>query len=98
MGRCPVRRALQTLGGKHSANILHALSKGELHFLELTRVMDGISNKVLMEQLRDLDAAGLVDRTEKQSARRRVGYRLTAKGLALGAIVAQLVDWHEAFE
>jgi DNA-binding HxlR family transcriptional regulator len=86
MGRCPVRRALQTLGGKHSANILHALSKGELHFLELTRVMDGISNKVLMEQL------------EKQSARRRVGYRLTAKGLALGAIVAQLVDWHEAFE
>lgn len=84
---------LRTLGGKHTPNILHCLLAGELHFLELGRRLGAISRKVLVEQLRDLEEAGLVEREQKADPRRRVGYSLTEKGRALGAIVSQLYDW-----
>ena len=50
-GACPVAEILRTLGGKHGPRILHCLTEGELHFLELTRAIDGISRKVLTDQL-----------------------------------------------
>lgn len=97
-GECPVAETLRTLGGKHKPNILHALSGGERHFLELTRSLPGISRKVLTEQLRDLEKIGLVARVEKNDARRHVGYGLTEKAEALGAIVAQLSEWNDTFK
>tara|TARA_R110001583_G_scaffold112684_2_gene262619 strand:- start:217881 stop:218105 length:225 start_codon:yes stop_codon:yes gene_type:complete len=68
---------------------------GELHFLELTRALDGISRKVLKAQLRAFEDDGLVSRVAKQDARRRVGYSLTDKGRALAEIVGQLYDWSQ---
>lgn len=97
-GECPVAETLRTLGGKHKASILHCLTLGELHFLELTRALNGISRKVLAEQLRDLIDSGLVERAQKQDARQRVGYSLTEKGLALGTILSQLYDWAEMYQ
>jgi DNA-binding HxlR family transcriptional regulator len=95
-GECPVAETLRALGGKHKPNILHALSNGEQHFLELTRSLPGISRKVLTEQLRELEKFDLVERVEKNDARRHVGYALTARALALGGIVSQLSAWNEA--
>lgn len=97
-GECPVSETLRTLGGKHKPNILHTLSAGEQHFLELTRRLSGISRKVLVEQLRDLEQAGLVLRREEHDARRRVSYALTEKARALGVIVSQLCDWKETYD
>jgi DNA-binding HxlR family transcriptional regulator len=94
-GECPVAKTFQTLGGKHKPNILHVLSAGELHFLE--RALTGISRKVLTEQLRDLERHGLVNRVEKNDSHLRVGYSLTEKAQALGAIVSQLRDWDESY-
>ncbi|MCB1438397.1 MAG: helix-turn-helix transcriptional regulator [Nitratireductor sp.] len=96
-GFCPVAETLRTIGGKHKPNILHCLLSGEVHFLELGRQLDGISRKVLKEQLRDLEDAGLVKRVEKDDSRRSVGYSLTGKGLALGEIVSQLNDWWQIY-
>lgn len=97
-GACPVAETLRMLGGKHKASILHSLTLGEVHFLELTRALNGVSRKVLAEQLRDLIDSGLVQRVQKQDARRRVGYSLTERGIALGAILSQLYDWAERYQ
>lgn len=96
-GDCPVARTLRVIGGKHKPSILHCLMGGEQHFLELTRRLGGISRKVLVEQLRDLEAAGLVTRVQKTDARRRVGYALSDKGRALGEIVSQIYGWAERY-
>jgi DNA-binding HxlR family transcriptional regulator len=96
-GACPVAETLRTLGGKHKPRLLHSLLAGELHFLELTRVLSGISRKVLTEQLRDLEQAGLIGRKEKNDARKRVAYFLTPKGQALGDILSQIYIWSKAY-
>ena len=92
-GSCPVAQTLHLLGGRHGPSLLHCLLAGEMHFLELSRALGGISRKVLTEQLRVFEAEGLISRTPKQDARRRVGYALTPRGQALGVIIAQLYDW-----
>ena len=92
-GTCPVAETLRTLGGKHKPQILHCLMGGEVHFLELTRQLGGVSRKILTEQLRDLQAAGLIRRRQKDDARRRVGYSLTETGRALVPILGQINDW-----
>ncbi|MEJ1992202.1 MAG: helix-turn-helix domain-containing protein [Maritimibacter sp.] len=97
-GQCPVADTLRILGGKHGARILHCLTAGELHFLELQREMEGVSRKVLRAQLREFEESGLVVRTPKRDARQRVGYALTPKGSALGDILGQLYDWQQTFD
>lgn len=92
-GACPVAEVLYLLGGKHGPSLLHCLTGGEMHFLELSRALGGISRKVLSDQLRAFEASGLVARLQKQDARRRVGYSLTPRGAALADIVGQLYDW-----
>ncbi len=92
-GNCPVADTLHALGGKHKPRILHSLAMSDLHFLELTRALDGISRKVLAEQLRDLQAFGLITRTERNDARNRIAYSLSEKGSALAAILSQIYDW-----
>ena len=94
---CPVADTLHLLSGKHGPAILHCLTVGELHFLELQRAVAGISRKVLTDQLRVFEENGLVARIPKQDARSRVGYSLTDKGRALGGILDQLLDWNRRF-
>ena len=96
-GACPVAEILRTLGGKHGPRILHCLTEGELHFLELTRAIDGISRKVLTDQLKDFEEQGLILRSPKNDARQRVGYSLTAKGDALCGVFGQLYDWNQYY-
>jgi DNA-binding HxlR family transcriptional regulator len=90
---CPLAETLAVIGGKHKPRILHCLLTQEQHFLELTRALTPISRKVLTEQLAELQAAGLIARTPKQDARRRVSYRLTAGGQSLTEILSQIHDW-----
>ncbi|GLT08235.1 winged helix-turn-helix transcriptional regulator [Sulfitobacter porphyrae] len=96
-GQCPVADTLRILGGKHGPKILHCLTAGERHFLELQREMEGVSRKVLRAQLKDFEENGMVARTPKGDARQRVGYSLTRKGSALGDILGQLYDWKQTF-
>ena len=96
-GECPVAQTLHILGGKHGPSVLHCLTTGEMHFLELARAIDGISRKVLTDQLKDFEAHGLILRSPKNDARQRVGYLLTAKGRSLCGILGQLYDWNKSY-
>jgi DNA-binding HxlR family transcriptional regulator len=60
---CPLAAAFAAIGGKWKLTILYWLAHGELHFAGLTRRAAPISHKVLAQQLRELEADGIVART-----------------------------------
>jgi DNA-binding HxlR family transcriptional regulator len=90
---CPVADTLKSIGGKHTPRILHCLTVGDHHFLELQRTLPSISRKVLAQELRNLEEIGLVCRTELEDARKRVRYGLTPKGRGLSDILMQVFIW-----
>lgn len=94
---CPVADTLQLVGSKHGPKVLHCLVGGEMHFLELTRALHGISRKVLTDELTGFEKEGLVRRVEKKDARQRVGYSLTEKGHALAMILSQIFEWSKTY-
>ena len=59
---CPVEATLELIGGKYKALILWHLSQGILRFSELRQVIKGATPKMLTQQLRELEANGLVHR------------------------------------
>ena len=95
--QCPVAATLRTLGSKHGALILHCLTNGEMFFLELARELNGISHKVLRDQLKAFEESGLIIRSPKNDMRQRVGYSLSDKGQALGSILGKLFDWSQTY-
>ncbi|GAB2183893.1 winged helix-turn-helix transcriptional regulator [Roseibium sp. LAB1] len=90
---CPVADTLKTIGGKHTPRVLHCLTLKDHHFLELQRTLSPISRKVLVQELRHLEDAGLVARTQLDDARRRVRYGLTSKGRSLAEILGRIFLW-----
>jgi DNA-binding HxlR family transcriptional regulator len=68
-------------------SIVYAALTGALRFNEFADAVSGISPRMLAERLRDLEAAGLIERTVIPSSPPTVEYRLTARGLQLGPII-----------
>jgi DNA-binding HxlR family transcriptional regulator len=89
---CPVARSLEVIGEKWSLLVVRDLLRGPQRFTDLMRYMGGITPKWLTQRLRDLEAAGIVERDE-QPGRREVWYRLTQKGRDLAPVVESLVVW-----
>ncbi len=77
---CPIRRAMDLIGGKWTLLILHALGGEQLRFAELRRKTHGISDKMLTQELRRLEAGALVVRKDYGEVPPRVDYTLTALG------------------
>ncbi len=96
MSGCALDIALAVVAGKWKPTLLWELHVQPLHFGELRRRIDGISEKVLVEQLRQLEGEGVVARdTYRQGAVTRVRYRLTPAGMRLNAAVHALAEWGE---
>ncbi len=89
---CPVARSLEVIGEKWSLLVVRDLLRGPQRFTDLLRYMGGITPKWLTARLRDLEAAGIVER-DSEEGRREVWYRLTARGRELGPVVASLAVW-----
>ena len=90
-GETPVAFALQVLGGKWKPLIVYHLHEaGRLRFGELGRSMPGITQKMLTQQLRDLEADGLVLREVFAQVPPRVEYSLTELGLGAKPVMEQL--------
>ncbi|NUO75065.1 MAG: helix-turn-helix transcriptional regulator [Lysobacter sp.] len=87
--------AFAAIGGKWKLTILYWLAHGELHFAGLTRRVAPISPKVLTQQLRELEADGLIERDPTGAAPAPVLYRLTPYGLTLLPIVEGVRVWGE---
>jgi DNA-binding HxlR family transcriptional regulator len=93
---CAVNITIGMLAGKWKPVILQHLAGGELRFIHLWRLLPRVSKKVLLEQLRQLEADGLVQRHEYLAFPPQVGYALTAKGESLMPILRLIDQWATA--
>jgi len=92
---CPLAAAFAAFGGKWKLTIVYWLAHGELHFAGLQRRAAPISHKVLAEQLRELEADGILDRMPTGAVPAPVIYQLTAYGQTLLPIVESVRVWGE---
>lgn len=98
MGRylCGLDAAVDVVGGKWKPLLLWALEEGPRRYGELRREVDGISEKVLIQQLRELQRDGIVSRTVHEQVPPKVEYALTDRGAALNKALEPLGDWGQA--
>ncbi|GLI05434.1 transcriptional regulator [Paenibacillus tyrfis] len=91
----PVEAALEVIGGKWKVVILCYLTKGTRRTGQLKRLMPGITQKMLTQQLRELENDGVIRRVIYNHIPPRVEYSLTEYGLTLSDILDSLCKWGE---
>jgi DNA-binding HxlR family transcriptional regulator len=95
---CPVATTVQLIGSKWKLLILRNLLLRPWRFNELQRNLDGISQKVLTDSLRQLEADGIITRTVYTEAPRRVEYALSGMGETLRPLLKAMQDWGETYK
>jgi DNA-binding HxlR family transcriptional regulator len=90
---CPVEAAVDVFGGKWKALILWWLKDRTWRFAQLRRQIPGITEKMLTQQLRELEADGIVDRRVYPTVPPRVEYSLTEYGRSLKRALRAICDW-----
>jgi len=90
---CGLDAAVDVVGGKWKALILWELHEGTRRFTELRRGLPGVSEKVLTQQLRELETDGLVHREVYRVVPPKVEYSLTDFGESLNEALLSLGDW-----
>lgn len=96
--QCPVELGLNILSGKWNLRILWHLSKGTLRFNELQRLLGGITTKTLTQQLRELEAQGIIRRKVFSEVPPRVEYSLSEIGVTLKPILGELCQWGKTYQ
>ena len=90
---CGLEAALAVVGGKWKPLILNQLVKGTLRYGELQRAVGTVTHKVLIQQLKELEADGIVKRVNHGEIPPRVDYSLTKFGQTLAQALAPLCQW-----
>ncbi len=90
---CPLTRLVDIIGGRWKVLSLWRLLDGTKRFNELRRLMPGVTQKMLTQQLRQLEADGLISRKIYAEVPPRVEYRLTKTGEELGNLLVTLSEW-----
>lgn len=90
---CPMVAAINAIGGKWKPVILHMLASGTMRFGQLQRNIPPVSQKMLTQQLRQLEADGLVVRTVYAQVPPRVEYALSSRGRSLTPVLDALYAW-----
>ncbi len=94
---CGIGPAFEVVGGKWKAIILWELRDGPLRFGELRRRVAGASEKMLIQQLRELERDTLISRQVFPEVPPRVEYALAEWGVRLNAALSALADWGESY-
>jgi DNA-binding HxlR family transcriptional regulator len=89
----PAERALKVIAGRWKAVILYHLFGGAKRLSELGRCLPEISQKVLIQQLREMEEHGLVHREVHRQVPPRVDYSATPLGLSLEPVLLALCAW-----
>jgi DNA-binding HxlR family transcriptional regulator len=89
----PAERALKVIAGRWKVVILYHLFSGPKRLSELKRLAPSASQKVLIQQLRELEAHGLVHREVFRQVPPRVDYSATRLGASLQPVIASLCEW-----
>lgn len=95
---CPVETTLSLIGDKWKVLILRDLMPGTKRFGELKKSIGSVSQKVLMAQLRDMEANGLISRKVYAEVPPRVEYSLTNPGKSLKPILDAMKNWGEDYK
>jgi DNA-binding HxlR family transcriptional regulator len=90
---CPIDAAVQALSGKWKIIILWKLREKPMRFGELKRAVAGITEKMLIQQLRELEQDEIIYRQDFQEMPLRVEYSLTHKGRKLRPVFDALWQW-----
>lgn len=90
---CGLDAAVDVIGGKWKVLILWALSTQNCRFGELKRLLPGISEKVLIQSLREMETDRVVHREEYDQIPPKVEYSLTSLGVSLNEALAPLSAW-----
>lgn len=90
---CPVQHTLQFLSGKWKIGIIWNLRKGALRFGELKKLLPGITEKMLMQDLRFFQSKNFIERVVFAEVPARVEYHLTEEGKSLLPIIIEVIHW-----
>lgn len=90
---CPVEATLDVIGGKWKGVLLFRLLSGVKRFNELRRLLPKITQRMLTNQLRELERDGLISRKIYAQIPPRVEYRLTKLGKALAPALTEMQVW-----
>lgn len=93
---CPAERTLDFLAGKWRPMVIYWLSDGPLRFNELQRRLGPVTHRTLSKTLKEMEATGLVQRTDYGEIPPRVDYALTDRGRALQPVLAAMEEWARA--
>lgn len=95
---CPVATTVQLIGNKWKLLILRNLMMRPWRFNEMLRSIPGLSQKVLTDNLRALEADGLITRTVYPEVPPRVEYALSELGETLRPIFSELENWGNGYQ
>ena len=93
---CPIGEALHVFAGRWKPEILWHLKNERMRFNQLQKSIGAVSQKMLTQQLRELERDGLVKRTQYPEIPPRVEYECTDLAKSLEPIFKMLVQWTEA--
>lgn len=91
--KCALQEILGVIGGKWSMSIIYALFTGKKRFSELERLIPNISTRMLVKELKNMEANGIVIREVFATVPPTVEYTLTVKGEKLEPIINELQKW-----
>ncbi|MEA2658271.1 MAG: hypothetical protein QOF64_856 [Candidatus Binatota bacterium] len=94
--KCPAEFTLTLIGGRWKIPLLFHLQNGSRRFSELARALKGVTQKVLTQQLREMERDGLVARKVYAQVPPKVEYSLTDLGFSLRPVVEAMCKWGEA--
>lgn len=97
MPACPVATTVALIGSKWKLLIIRNLLARPWRFNELKKALEGISQKVLTDSLRSMEADGIITRTVYPEVPPRVEYALTELGESLKPILDSMRAWGEAY-
>ena len=90
---CPVTFTLEKIGGKWKPLILYQLMDGVKRYGQIRKAVPGITEKMLIQHLRELESDGLIIRDVKPVVPPHVEYRLSADGVTLTPILTAMAEW-----
>ena len=95
-GFCPrYHQAIEIIGRRWTGAIIRALLAGDTRFSQIRSTIPGLSDRLLSERLKELEAEGIVERRVLADTPVRIEYHLTAKGEDLADVVQAASAWAE---
>ncbi len=94
---CTLKEVLDIIGGKWAMPMIYILSKGKMRFKELERSVQGINTRMLVKELKNMEANGIISREVFATVPPTVEYTLTNKGEKLLPSIVSLHTWGQEF-